>query len=88
MPSEALYNRDDQNAVAAARDAVSAAVLPMLSQAETREQALLIAMSAVTASLGLAAGAYGAAHDIPAAEFDEIALAEEVLKMMREVRQQ
>lgn len=82
------YSREDQNAVAIAQQAVSDTLLPMLAGAATREQAFYISLAAVTASLSLAAGAWAAVNDLDLKAEDELSLAEEVLKMMREVRNQ
>ena len=66
------------------RKRVSQAILPLISSAESRGSAFVIAMGATSAALGLASGTFAALHDLDLSAVDDITLAEEVLKYMRE----
>jgi hypothetical protein len=70
----------------AARQRVSEITLDLVKRADTKEQAMHIAIAAATGALGTAAGALAAFRGDNPEEIDYIAFAREVLEMMEAAR--
>ncbi len=67
-----------------ARDRAGQAIRDAAALADTKEQAFHIALAGVTGALGNAAGAFAQWRGIPLEEVDAVAIAENILQMMKE----